>query len=425
MSQLETAPTSLFCARSAVVRSPPTHVRPDEMKDEIRFWLYVARALGQAALEREGDAIWLTGKEKHTGEPLSVFYYGRLMAYDYLVQRLYAEHAITRIEEDVSIRAGMRLLEHETASDLVIGDLSWPYYRGLPRTRFLLVPPVIAHTISLPESWAHVEARFRERKTTRDEVRKIDKHGLSYRTGNDSAAIERFYETMYVPYATQRHGSLLDVDSLQDVMAAANAGTLLEVMQRERVLAAGVLHRVGKTMRFLWLGIVDGLDPGLQGAASAALYCFAIQFAIAERCTKLNLMYSPADLNNGIHRYKRKLGARISGERVAGRLAVTVANLTPATIAVFSHMPLAVAGTGGRLNGRIMVAADGLSPEDVRRVGAYYACDGLERLTIFSTKPLSDEVMRTDYAALDAQLPPLELRDLTKSSGPAADFCRV
>jgi hypothetical protein len=116
------------------------------MKDEIRFWLYVARALGQAALEREGDAIWLTGKEKHTGEPLSVFYYGRLLAYDWLVQHFYAEHAVERIEEDMSIRAGMRLLQHETASDLVIGDLSWPYYRGLPRTRFLLVPPVIAHT---------------------------------------------------------------------------------------------------------------------------------------------------------------------------------------------------------------------------------------------------------------------------------------
>ena len=395
------------------------------MKDEIRFWLYVARAFGQAALEREGDAIWLRGKEKNTGEPLSVFYYGRLAAYDYLVQHLYAEHAVTRIEEDVSVRAGVRLLEHETGSDIVVGDLSWPYYRGLPRTRFLLVPPAMAHTISLPASWAHLEARYRERKTTRDELRKLDKHRLSYRTGNDRVAIERFYDTMYVPHATQRHGNLRDLDSRQNVIAAANAGTLLEVTQGERVVAAGVLHRVGKRMRFLWLGIVDGLEPGLKGAAGAALYCFAIQHAIAQSCTKLNLMYSPADLNNGIHRYKRKLGARVSGERIVGRLAVTVANLTPAAIAVFARMPLAVAGPGGRLNGRIMMVEDDVSPEDVRRVGSYYACDGLERLTIFSTKPLSDEVMRTDYAALDAELPPLELHDLTKSSGPAADFCRV
>ena len=395
------------------------------MKDEIRFWLFTARALGEAALVRTGGAIWLEGKERHSGEPLSAFYYGALEAFDYVVHRLYAEYAVARIEEDVPVSAGVRMLEREAASDLVIGDLSWPYYHRLPRHRFLLVPRAIAHTLSLPASWAEVEARYRVRKTTRDELRKLDKYGLSYRTCRDRAAIERFYHTMYVPYATERHGDLSDLDSLESVVAAAQAGTLLEVLQGEHVVAAGVLHRVGKRMRFLWLGIVNGLEPGLKGAAGAALYCFAIQFAIAERCTELNLMYSPADLSNGIHRYKRKLGARVSGERRVGRIAVAVANLTPATIGALSHMPLAVTDAGGKLKGHILVVQDDLSPEDVRKLGAYYACDGLEALTIFSTRALSDEVLRTDYAALDAELPRLELHDLTRSNRPAADFCRT
>jgi hypothetical protein len=283
----------------------------------------------------------------------------------------------------------------------------------------------MSHTISLPETWAQVEARYRERKTTRDELRKLEKYRLSYRTGNDRAAIERFYDTMYVPHATLRHGDLVDLDSLKDIAAVATAGTLLEVMQGERVLAAGVLHQAVKTMRFFWLGILDGLEPDLKSAASAALYCFATQHAIARSCTQLDLMYSPPDLNNGIHRYKRKLGARVFTERHVGRLGVTVANLSPAAIAAFAHMPLAVIGARGKLNGRIMMAEDDLSPDDVRRVASYYACNGLERLTIFSTKPLSERVIQTDYAALDANLPPLELRDLTKSPGPAADFSRT
>jgi hypothetical protein len=391
----------------------------------LRLWLYNLRTLGEAVLEREGDAIWLTGKEKHTGEPLSTFYYGRLASYDYIVNEMYAEHAVQRIEEDVAVRAGIRLLTEEAASDVVIGDLSWPYYRGLPRTRFLCVPPRIAHKITLPASWAAVATQFRMRKTTRDELRKIDKFELSYQTTNEAAAFERFYDTMYLPYATERHGDLLDVDSREDLVTTGRHCTLLEVTQRGRVVAGGMLHRAGTSMRFLWLGIIGGMETGLRGASGAALYCFAIQYAISQGCDEMDLRYSPAHLNNGIHRYKRKLGARVWTERRVGRLALRITNLSAAAVAVFSHMPLVVASRGNRLNGRLLITKDNLSPEDIRKLGSYYACAGLERLQIFSTRPLSDDVMHTDYAALDAGLPPLDLHDLTKSTNPAAELCRT
>jgi len=56
------------------------------MKQTIHHWLY--RQLDRARLaasEYRGDAVWITGKEKHSGEPLSTFYYGTLLCYDYLV----------------------------------------------------------------------------------------------------------------------------------------------------------------------------------------------------------------------------------------------------------------------------------------------------------------------------------------------------
>jgi hypothetical protein len=394
------------------------------MIDRLRYGLFTLRMLIDAVLERQGDAIWLTGKEKHSGEPLSIFYYGRLLCYDYLVEQLYAEHTVHRSEENLSVRAGLRLLKSETASDLVIGDLSWPYYHGLPRTRFLQVPPVIGHKMSLPSSWAAVVSQFRQRKTTRAELRKLEKFELSYRTTRERAAAESFYDTMYVPYATQRHGSLADLDSREDVLAAVRSGTLLEVTLRGRVVAAAALHRMNRTMRFLWLGIVDGLEPDLVSAVSAALYCFSIQHAIAENCTEFDMMFSPADLNNGIHRYKRKLGARVASMRRVGRVSLSLAKLTPAAVAVFARMPLAVAGTGNRLSGRIMLAQDSVSRDDILRLGSYYACEGLDRLKFFSARPLRDDVINTDYGALEAELPPLEIHDLSRSTDPAADFCR-
>ena len=70
------------------------------MKRTLHYWLY--RQLDRAKLAASGyrgDAIWITGKEKHSGEPLSTFYYGTLLCYDYLVDAFYSEHAIVKEQE--------------------------------------------------------------------------------------------------------------------------------------------------------------------------------------------------------------------------------------------------------------------------------------------------------------------------------------
>jgi len=135
------------------------------------------------------------------------------------------------------------------------------------------------------------------------------------------------------------------------------------------------------------------------------------------------LMYAPANLNNGIHRYKRKLGARIGNDWPYGQLLMKITNLNASVVSVFANTPFASAGRHGALHARIMVSQDGMSVDDVRKLGAYYACEGLQRIKMFSTRPLSEQVMTTDYAALGG--PPLELHDLTRSANPVVDFCRA
>ena len=175
-------------------------------------------------------------------------------------------------------------------------------------------------------------------------------------------------------------------------------------------------------MRFLWLGIVDGLDAALQGAVGAALYCFSMRHSIDVGCTEFNLMYAPANLNNGIHRYKRKLGARIDNDWPYGQLLMKITNLNPSVVSLFANTPFAAMSEHGALHARIMVAEDGVSADDIRKLGAYYACEGLERIKIFSMRPFSEQVLTTDYTSPDG--PPLELHDLTRSANAVVDFCR-
>lgn len=393
------------------------------MKQTLRYWLY--RQLDRAkvaASEYRGDAVWITGKEKHSGEPLSTFYYGTRLCYDYLVDSLFSEHSIVKQREAVSVRAGSRLLKNESSSDIVIGDLAWPYHLGSARSGFLRVPPQMSHRIALPRDWPTIEQRLSARKTTRDELRKIEKFGLTSRITRDVATIDRFYDTMYEPYALRRHAELVDIEPRDVILKTGARGALIEVLHRGAAVGGGILHRTDRMMRFMWLGIVDGLDAALQGAIGAALYCFSMRHAIEVGCTELNLMYSPANLNNGIHRYKRKLGARIGNDWPYGQLLMKVTNLNPSVVSVFANAPFAALGHHGSLHARITVARDGVSAEDVRKLGAYYACAGLERIKIFSTRPVGEQTLSTDYAVLDGV--PLELHDLTRSANPVADFCR-
>ena len=393
------------------------------MRQTLQYWLYrqLARAK-EGAAEYRGDAVWITGKEKHSGEPLATFYYGTLLSYDYLVDSFYAEHAIAKQRENVSVRAGAQLLRAESESDVVVGDLAWPYYIGIAANGFLRVPPQIAHRIALPSDWSSLERRLSARKTTRDELRKVEKFGLSFRITRDAASIDNFYATMYLPYARRRHAQLVDVEPRETILKIGAGGALLEVLHQGAVVGGGILHRTDRVMRFMWLGIVDGLDPALQGAVGAALYCFSMRHAIDSECTEMNLMYAPANLNNGIHRYKRKLGARVGNDWPYGQLLMKINNLERAVVSVFAHTPFAAVGAHGGLHARITVSQDGVSADDIRKLGAYYACEGFERVKIFSARPLSEQVLKSGYATLDGV--PLELHDLTRSANPVADFCR-
>jgi hypothetical protein len=421
MSNLEPIAIELRCRQ---VRSR-AFLHDAAMKQTLQYRLYRQLArVKVAASEYRGDALWIAGKEKHSGEPLSLFYYGTLLCYDYLVDSFYAEHSIVRERESVSVRHGSRLLTTESESDLVIGDIAWPYHLGMPKNGFLQLPPQISHRIALPAEWSSVEQRFSARKTTRDELRKVEKFGLTFRTTHDAATIDRFYDTMYLPYGRRRHADLADLEPRDVIQKTAARGALIEVLHGDSVVGGGVLQRVDRVMQFMWLGVVDGLDAALQSAVGAALYCFSMRHAIDVGCSEINLMYAPAQLNNGIHRYKRKLGARIGNDWPYGQLLMKVAHLTPAVVSLFANTPFAAMGARRGLHARIMVAQDDLSPEDVLKIASYYACDGFESIKILSMRPVSEQVLRGDYAAEGVPMR-IEVRDLTRSANAAADFCRV
>lgn len=376
--------------------------------------------LAYAACTTRADALWLHGQERHTGEPISMFYLGTGDSLERLVDKLYSEYQVQRREQGVRIGSAPRYLRAARDSvDLCYAELPWPYSRLYARRGFLHLPGWIAQKIALPDSWEGVLRQFRKNTKTTD-LRKIRKYKLEFKLSRDDNDLRAFYEHMYVPYAQQRFKNTAVVDTLDDVRdTTARRGVLLQVLNEQRVVAGVVLYRWREEMHFLWFGILTELDEGLMDAAQSAIYLFSIQHAYDEGCVELNLSFTMPLLGDGIYRYKRKWGAAVHDAWCFGDVVASPVTFGPAVRSFMANQPMIVR-ENGRLIGKIFLN-DPVDIDTLVKLAEGYASPGLHALKFFCMHPPAASI---EDPGTMAGLPVL-LIDLSKSADPAYDFCRL
>jgi hypothetical protein len=399
---------------------PPTSRSLTNHADQL---LRDAGSYARSFFSWKADAVWIHGLEKSSGAPLSAFYFGPVDdVYEYLIDHLFASYSVRQHLERVSVWKGVGLLRSaKEQSDIVIGQPGWPYYRLLARQKFLHMPSTLIHKIPLAADWPAMEERFRQRKTTKEHLARLHKQQLTFRVTHDRDLIETFYDTMYMPHVLSRHEDRVELEPRDYLASVAEQGGLLQVMQGDTWLAGSVLHRIGPSMQGLWLGLASGLDAAMTRTALVGVYYLVMQYAIEQHCNELNLMYSPPLLNNGIFRFKSKLGSRVHDEYPFSRVGFRVTNMGPAVVKLLGRMPLTVVKARNQLTGRVLVDQDLQSPADLISLGRELTCDGIAHLDIFHTHALSESVRQADYS----QIGPVKLHDLSTEKDPARRFSQT
>ncbi len=400
---------------------------PDTALGRARDWLddrlYMLNDLRLAAVEWRGDLVRYAGTEKHSGAPFSMLYFGIPQTGTFLADMLFADYRIAERRERIAAWNGAEHLTRAgTEVDLVMGDLSWPYWHLIAVDRFLRVAPSVSHKIPLAGDWPTMEAEYRKRKTTRDDVNRAATYGFEFSLTQDTATIEHFYDNMYVPYATARHGQFMQVESREALIHIAQHGAFVKVMHEGRFVGGGVLYRMLDSLRYLWFGILQDLDPKLADGLRSAIYFHSIKLGIEIGCKDLDLLYTPPLLNNGIYRYKRKLGTKIVNEWHYSRVALRATSFGPAVVSALTKLPLAIPNEAGGMRGRMLVDKPGLTVKQLRSMHADNAILGMDRLQVFSLAPLSAEVQGAEYPHESC---PLELRDLSALEDGAAAYCAL
>jgi hypothetical protein len=191
-------------------------------------------------------------------------------------------------------------------TDVVSGEL-------LFSEDYFTIPEWIASTLIVPESMTDLS---KVSHSVKDDLRVMRKRGFSFVVSHEDSDFGKFYETMYVPYIVQRHGSLAMVRTFDQLKRRFDReGGLLFVEWKGQHIA-GVLYTVqGETFSFLLLGVKDADFGYVRMGAIAALYYSAISWAQKLGCEQMDFGGSRPFLDDGVFRYKRKWGMRVEGKK--------------------------------------------------------------------------------------------------------------
>lgn len=380
---------------------------------------YLWELSGSVRMHR-ADALVIEGCERNSGLPLRILYIGHHDNFAFLVRRACSEHRVVERHDRIeSVNASSWVARLQDRVDLVCVDVELFYCRPFRGGGYLEVPPWIRQKLRVGETWDQVVASFR-RNTRRTDLRKVRKHGFTFRTVRGEREIEDFYHRMYVPYLRSRFDDEVIIEPEWKVRRQYRKGEILQILRDGNVVAAVLLHMADGRLAYVWVGVPEWIGSEPPDGAFSALFYFTILFGFENGCSEIDFLGSRPLLNDGLFRYKRKWGTCVSDSPVPrGDLLVRPRRLTPAVCAYLEANPFIVRD-GKELVGKVFLTGERVDRTRLEGVVSDLHTPGLGRLKIFSEAGFDPGAR--GFAAESAF--PVSTHDLGPSPDPAGDFCR-
>jgi len=149
--------------------------------------------------------------------------------------------------------------------------------------------------------------------TFKNNVRKINKSNFGYTITKDPLYFHYFYNNMYLPYLSNRHGNLGLEISLERMKISFEDGELLLIKDGEEIIAGvlidyKVMNGIPRTTQ---LGVLDGDFHYVKKGALIAIYYYTIEYLRKRNYKKLGLGRARPFINDGLLKHKLYWGANI------------------------------------------------------------------------------------------------------------------
>ena len=330
--------------------------------------------------EHQRENVWLLeGKERTSGEPLSVLFMGVRNSRNYIANVLFdeswTEKEHTRIWKS---RWLQRALNANGAHDLAVVQLDSPQPVTDTGTTMFQVPCWVRGEKDLRAS---SELAQRSKRIKRD-FRYIRNNRLGYRVTSEPWEFDRFYHSMYLPYIQRvfsDHAFLMSYEAMQ---AAIPHCDLFLVTQDSQDIAGGILVYDGSDKVRAWsLGVKDGDDCWVRAGALVAFEHLQTEYLLEKGFSRLHRGASRPFLNDGALCFKKMRGMEITDHTQQRFIIIPLCN-RPGVRALLQQNPFIYLDEG-KLKGAIFVSRE-VSSEDAVRLHHDWYIPGLDGLTLFS-----------------------------------------
>lgn len=322
-------------------------------------------------------------------DALSVQYIGDGGQYSYVLGLLFEQslgNVVTREHHSLSLLQLLRGKLPSTDAHISVLDFDFPLQRLLNR-RGLEMPHWLKQSITLGNDWDTYLSGMR-RKTRREAQRMIRKFDLTANVVAGSEYGAAFYDELYQPYISARHGDSSVIIDRGEFLAKIRFSHIMQLVYQGDVIAAAQIDNDGVTLALGWTGVADRDERDLRGAADALDY-FCIKYAFDSGCKRVDMGHSRPVLSDGILRYKKKWRAALNtGVVPQGSLVFRANTLSVASRAFFQNNTL-LTKSAGALEAHLLIEDDTASSATaLAALLKDIYIDGLSKITVYSPQGL-------------------------------------
>ncbi len=326
------------------------------------------------------DVVTLRGQMPISGETITMLYVGRRLNLSHFKKKFFNEVETLRSKKSNLFSFHKAIVAEEHDADVVFVDVGWPYNSRINKNdEYLELPDYICMTVSLKTTWDETKQNFR--KTIRKNIgRLIRKNNYRSVPTNDPTIIKSFYETLYVTFIKSRHEDETHLTPRAIIEQRARDGTIVQVVDDDGVVAAGVYFPHGDTLRLLATGMPKAFLENPPVAAMQALYYFSLQYAFEHGYKFVNFLGTRAFPNDGLFQFKRKWGAAAEDTFSIDSILFKPNN-TPAAVTFCEHFPM-IARKDGALQLLLCTKSDVFETVEYEKLIADTWCDGIPDVKI-------------------------------------------
>jgi hypothetical protein len=148
-------------------------------------------------------------------------------------------------------------------------------------------------------------------RSLKENLRVVRRERLQPEVSHTIADCDMFWQTMHAPFMRLTTGGLPSSITRRACDECSGAGRWSGCSTAASALL-DVWCASGDTLLMVALGIANGEQKWVHGGAITALYRFCIEYAHAQRCTRIDFGVAFPILHDGLLRYKCRWGAQVA-----------------------------------------------------------------------------------------------------------------